>query len=352
MTILNLIAEYQTVGRRIPCDHLPICSWPLFRERRGAWRVQSRASGYAKNIREFKMKRKNLILKHISKEQRGIEIGPWFSPLAAKKDGFNSLVLDVFDKDRLIENAIADPAIPDDRVPCIEDVDLLGTSTEIEQLIASRNELGTFDYVVSSHNFEHLPNPIKFLQGCGRVLKAGGMLSMAIPDKRVCFDIFRPASTLGQWIEAYFENRDKPSLAQIFEHHASFAEFNRRAPYASEASTSLKGLYAQWLSSAEDVSPRKYQDAHCWVFTPASFELMIRDAKFLGISPFSVVSISKSKGNEFFVHLRNEAKNLNHEDDASAHFSQRQRVLSRMAQEAPYILSLSRRIGNMLRKRA
>jgi len=298
------------------------------------------------------MDRKKSILKFIEKNQRGIEIGPWFSPLAAKAEGFNCLVLDVFDKKTLIENAMSDPAIPREKISHIEEVDFLGTSTEIEALVGASDQIGSFDYIVSSHNFEHLPNPLKFLQGCGSVLKAGGMLSMAIPDKRVCFDVFRPASTLGQWIEAYFEKRDKPSLAQIFEHHASFAEFNRRVPYASEASKSLKGLYAQWLSSAEDASPRKYQDAHCWVFTPASFELMIRDAEFLGISPFSVVSISKSKGNEFFVHLRNEAKNLNHEDDASAHFSQRQRVLSKMAQEAPYILPWSRRIGNMLRTKA
>lgn len=290
------------------------------------------------------MKRRKIILKHIRKDQRGIEIGPWFSPLAAKNDGFNSLVLDVFDKDRLIKNAIADPAIPDDRVPCIEDVDLLGTSTEIEQLVASRNELGAFDYVVSSHNFEHLPNPIKFLQGCGRVLKQDGIISMAIPDKRVCFDVFKTQTTLGQWIEAFLEKRERPSLRQIFEHESLFANFNGREPHKSQVNKNLKALYAQWIGNIENKNSA-YQDAHCWIFTPLSFELLIREVYFLGLSPFEIVEISKTKWGEFYVHLRNAG--YAPEDDVafSREFHvQRQNLLTKITQDKQYFQSVRRRI--------
>ena len=71
--------------------------------------------------------------------------------------------------------------------------------------------------MISSHNFEHSPNPIRFLQGCGKVLKPGGVLSMALPDKRACFDYFRPHTTLGQWLEAFFAERERPTPAQVFD---------------------------------------------------------------------------------------------------------------------------------------
>lgn len=38
---------------------------------------------------------------------------------------------------------------------------------------------------------------------------------MAIPDRRACFDFFRPFSSLAAWLEAYFENRTRPTNAQI-----------------------------------------------------------------------------------------------------------------------------------------
>ena len=95
----------------------------------------------------------------------------------------------------------------------IEDVDLVGSSTHIGELVRARGEAGTFDYVVSSHNFEHLPNPIRFLQGCAEALRPGGILSMAIPDRRACFDYFRPVTRLSDWIQAFVEDR-KPAVSR------------------------------------------------------------------------------------------------------------------------------------------
>ena len=53
----------------------------------------------------------------------------------------------------------------------IEEVDLVGSCTHIGKLVRARGEAGKFDYIVSSRNFEHLPNPIRFLQGCAAARK-------------------------------------------------------------------------------------------------------------------------------------------------------------------------------------
>jgi predicted SAM-dependent methyltransferase len=294
------------------------------------------------------MSRIERILKHISKEQLGIEVGGWFAPLASRKDGYNCLTLDVFDQETLIKNAKADSSIDDATIPNIQQVDLLGTSTEIEQLVAFRNELGQFDYIVSSHNFEHLPNPIKFLKGCGKVLKQGGVLSLAIPDRRVCFDIYKSGTSLGQWIDAHMDDRVQPTQAQVFDNSSMMAHYQPKRPYQSPLRGKLEECYLNWVNNNLK-SNTPYQDAHCWAFTPASFELLIRDAYFLNLSPLSVLEITaRPKGNEFYVHLKNTGYNKDSTRPISAKDNdiKRQQLLTRTVLEPRYLMSLKNRLSS------
>jgi len=292
------------------------------------------------------MERRDAILKHVTKLQRGIEVGPWFSPLAPKREGFNCLALDVFDTETLRETARRDPHVPNDRIEFIEPVDIIGTSTNIETVIAERNLLGTFDYVISSHNFEHLPNPIKFLQGCGVVLKENGYLSMAVPDKRTCFDYFRPHTTLGAWIEAFFDDRDRPTLTQVFEQNSLHSRYKVGSeeltgfslnddPDQVVALQTLREAYETWIdrNNSKDTN---YYDAHCWLFTPSVFRQLISDAEFLGISPFSVEDVSESNGNEFYVHLRNTGYKTFSAEQIRVYYETRQHLLHSIESEAGY----------------
>ena len=49
------------------------------------------------------MTREEIILKHIKRDGRGLEIGPGCAPIAPKKQGFHVHVLDHCDKKALIE---------------------------------------------------------------------------------------------------------------------------------------------------------------------------------------------------------------------------------------------------------
>ena len=259
------------------------------------------------------MDRRDAILKYITKEQRGIEVGPWFNPIAPKREGYRCLSLDVFDSETLKKRAAADPNIVAESIPFIEDVDLVGSSTHIGELVRARGEAGTFDYVVSSHNFEHLPNPIRFLQGCAEALRPFGMLSMAIPDRRACFDYFRPVSRLSDWIQAFVEERSRPSRAQDFNSRELFARFDdgkqrafaflrNSSPEKVSVDLGLDVVFGDWMQRVR-AKDENYHDAHCSVFTPSSFELLIRDAAYLGLAPFEVVEIFDA-GGEFHAHLR------------------------------------------------
>jgi SAM-dependent methyltransferase len=283
--------------------------------------------------------RRDAILKYTTKEQRGIEIGPWFNPIASKREGYRCLVLDVFDSETLRKRAADDPNIAAASIPMIEDVDLVGSSTHIGELVRARGEAGAFDYIVSSHNFEHLPNPIRFLQGCAEALKAGGVLSMAIPDRRACFDYFRPVTRLSDWIQAFVEDRSRPSFAQDFAHRELFAGYDdgkqrigsfvrNRPPERVSANLNLDRVFGDWmerLRTKED----KYYDAHCSVFTPSSFELLVRDAAYLGLAPFEVVEIFDG-GSEFHAHLR---VNRSTEELRPANYEQTRNSLLRRVQD-------------------
>jgi len=259
------------------------------------------------------MDRRQLILKYVTKNQRGIEIGPWFNPIAPKREGYRCLVLDVFDAATLRQRATADPNVDKSMVPLIEEVDFVGSSTSIGDLVQGMGQAGTFDYIVSSHNFEHLPDPIRFLQGCGQALKPDGMLSMAIPDRRACFDYFRPVTRLSEWIQSFVEKRERPSPSQnfdtreVFAHidengRESFAFFRNSSTQRVSARLDLDHVYGDWMTRLQS-RDETYHDSHCSVFTPASFELLMRDVAFLNLAPFEVLEVFDS-GCEFHAHLR------------------------------------------------
>jgi SAM-dependent methyltransferase len=49
-----------------------------------------------------------------------------------------------------------------------------------------------YDFVIASHLLEHLSQPFLFLQEMVRVTKEGGVIFIALPDRRFTFDLTRP----------------------------------------------------------------------------------------------------------------------------------------------------------------
>jgi SAM-dependent methyltransferase len=285
------------------------------------------------------MTRQQHITKYISTSMRGIEIAPWHSPIVPKREGYNCVTLDFFDTATLHQRAKDDPQVDDALIERIEAVDIVGSAVDIRNLVEARGELGTFDYIISSHNFEHLPNPVKFLQGCSEVLKPDGMLSMAVPDKRGCFDYFKPYSTTADFIEAFFEDRTKPRLAQVFlsnSLHATYGGdpakfvFDQKAdPGMIGANRSLEESFAAWRARRES-GDGEYVDTHCWAFTPCSFCLLALELRRLELTHFDLLEATRTGGAEFYVHLRNSPRTL----DAEKFYDLRHKLLHGIQDEA------------------
>jgi SAM-dependent methyltransferase len=72
-------------------------------------------------------------------------------------------------------------------------------ATEVGQRIGSRQ----YDFILSSNCLEHVANPLKAIESWLSVLNPGGVLILALPDKRHNFDRLRPDTTLAHLIEDY-----------------------------------------------------------------------------------------------------------------------------------------------------
>jgi SAM-dependent methyltransferase len=260
--------------------------------------------------------RRDILLSEIDKNHLGLEIGPWFNPLVPKSAGYKSMSLDVVGEEELKRRALADPFVPDDRVSNIEPVDFIGPAGDMASLADTAGLAHRFDYVISSHNFEHLPNPVKFLRDARHLLNDGGRVILAIPDRRVCFDYFRPVSTTADFIEAFFEDRERPTLKQIFTQTSLESRYNNSGEtiasfhlgmdpkhvHAATGVDELKIAFQNWQHNLKR-DDLEYADTHCWAFTPSSFELILGDLLVLGLIDLKIDSVSSANGNEFYAKL-------------------------------------------------
>ena len=244
--------------------------------------------------------RKDRVLHFARKEHLGLEIAPFHNPLAPKRDGWNCLSLDICDEARLraMAEASDDPFVRGN-LANIEKVDVVASAGDLRGAIDRLGRLGQFDYICSSHNFEHLPNPVRFLRDCGEVLKPGGYLSMAIPDKRKTFDCARPLTGLKDFLEAYVTDRKQPSAFQLFEVESSLMHVDGET---RELAGDPVAAYEKLLAR---MSGFDYVDTHVSVFTQESFMLLLAELLILRLIPLRPVLV-QPEGIEFFVHLRND----------------------------------------------
>ncbi len=168
--------------------------------------------------------RKELLLAGISKHARITEIGPSFNPVASKAEGWNCWSIDHLDRDGLVAKYAKDPSVDTTR---IETVDFVWTGGALSDAVPLELH-GSFDAFIASHVIEHTPDLLAFLTGAETLLKPDGVVVLAIPDKRYCFDYFQPLTTTGQIIEAHAERRSRHTRRLSFDHVAYSVSNNGR----------------------------------------------------------------------------------------------------------------------------
>ncbi|MCK5002687.1 MAG: methyltransferase domain-containing protein [Gammaproteobacteria bacterium] len=239
----------------------------------------------------------------INLEGVGLEIGPSHSPLLPKRDGFNVEILDHANAEEL-KKKYAELGIDKEKLNNIEHVDYVWTGDALDELT---NKHDYYDYIVASHVVEHTPDLISFLSQCEKMLKSGGVLSLAVPDKRYCFDCLRPLSTAGDVMQAYYDKRTRHTPGTIFDHFSTVAFRNGCHTWYKDDQSELVFVHSvQEAMSAVERSraSEDYIDVHNWVFIPQSFRLISYDLKTTGFINLAEEVFFNTEGFEFHVQLK------------------------------------------------
>jgi hypothetical protein len=174
-----------------------------------------------------------------------------------------------------------------------------------------------------------------FLDSVRRLVRDDGCLVFALPDKRWCFDFFRPHTLAGDVLQAHRERRVRHTPATLF-NEVAYSVTLRGQPgwFAGESAAELVFAHppgrARQVFDAVCRPADVYRDAHAWQFTPASFELLILDLAASGGCDWRIDWVRPTAAVEFLGRLRPGARVPDGEDLQRL----RMEILRRMAREA------------------
>jgi SAM-dependent methyltransferase len=245
-----------------------------------AGRWQRRKIGYAKRRartivipaeRRHLGVRTRLAAQHLS--GAGLEIGALHMPLRAPSR------VDVRYVDRF--------TVPElrEHYPELDGYDLVtpGVIDDGETLATVAD--ASVDFVIANHMIEHTEDPIGTLKNHLRVLRPGGVIYMAVPDRRFTFD----------------RDRQVTPLSHLRRDHVEGSGWSRRAHYEEWARFVDQVPPDEVESRADDLERRNYS-IHFHVWTPGAFvELLTACRTEFGL-PFEIDALERND-HEFIVIL-------------------------------------------------
>jgi SAM-dependent methyltransferase len=236
---------------------------------------------------------------------QGLEIGPGYNPLLPKAERFRVETADYTDADGLRAKYAGNPHVDLERIEPVDHVLVEGRS-----LAEEIGKAGQFDYVVASHVIEHTPDMLGFLKSCEELLTPNGVLLLAVPDKRHCFDILQPLTSTGAVLQAHLDRRTRPTPGAVFDEVAYSAVRGNAIGWMPDDKQKLR-LHAPLNAAAEAYDAARltptYRDVHVWRFVPSSFRLIVQDLYAIGEIRLREDRFCNSIGNEFYITLSSSA---------------------------------------------
>jgi SAM-dependent methyltransferase len=238
----------------------------------------------------------------------GVEIGALASPAVRKSDG-EIFYIDYADTAFLKDHYRNDPAVDCDAIVTVDGV--WGANTLRQALGDER----VVDYVVASHVIEHVPDLISWLEEIKTILRPGGSLRLAVPDRRYTFDYLRGETVFADLLDAKLRKARAPLPRMILDCELSYRSVDSvdawngtidKAGLDKSARATPATIAAMMARAQEALERGAYHDTHCWVFTPQSFARLFEQAGALGLIGFSCDSLINTDRYqlEFFFALR------------------------------------------------
>ena len=140
------------------------------------------------------------------------------------------------------------------------------------------------DFVIANHLLEHLPDAIGAMKEWYRVLRPGGILFLALPDKRVTFDKHRPRTTLAHLV-ADHRDRGEGSRSSHYEEYARLVHNMEGDDAVREAARLMETSYS----------------IHFHVWIPEDIERLIAHVQDVFHLRWNVVQYVDSTGSDEFI---------------------------------------------------
>lgn len=241
---------------------------------------------------------------------KGLEIGPLNRPTFPDNPELRVETLDHATTSELRAKYELDPGIRVDDIVQVDWVWEGGPYTGIRKIPSD------YDFVMSAHTIEHSLDVVQFLVDCWSLLAPDGRLFLAVPDKRLMFDFYRPLTTIGDVLMGHsypealdFKARiDELEFASLLNGVGAWsqgpgaaASLGRNRPEQIRSNERFIELLKERESWRGEVG---YRDAHRWVFQPENLATIVRFLSRLDIVTFDVVATAPGPGCEFFMVLQ------------------------------------------------
>lgn len=169
--------------------------------------------------------------------------------------------------------------------------ELAGKKLVVPDIIDNGEVLGkvsdqSVDFVIANHLIEHTENPIATIKNHLRVLRPGGVLYLAVPDKRHTFDRDRPVTSIAHLWRDY---REGPDWSRR-DHFVEWVRLMEKAP-----DDKVPARVAKLMKTNYSI--------HFHVWTKDGFTKFLRHLKRALRFPFTIEA-TKPNGHEFIVILR------------------------------------------------
>jgi hypothetical protein len=129
-----------------------------------------------------------------------------------------------------------------------------------------------------------------------------------VPDRRYCFDVHRPPTTVGQMLEARELQATRPTTRAVYDYFSAAVHNDVRELWAGLPPSYDQRMHttAQALDKVAEGRSGTYVDCHVWLFSPESFLEQMHELRTIGESSWIVDSMHPTRHHqiEFMVRLR------------------------------------------------
>ncbi len=256
----------------------------LFTKVRGIWAIVARISWFPYSERIFK----DIF------SGTGIEIGGLNNPMTVVGNA-KVLQVDYLSTEDLRRKFSEQGAVD------IASVDVVADAHALDSAFSP----GSLDFVIANHVIEHFEDPLRVLRQFHRILRVGGIVHLAVPDKRVTFDKGRPRTPITHLIEDNLKYESSERETRLFQHYQEWVEM---VPPHLPVWSNVPKEHNDYLGNLEQLWADRYS-IHLHVWEPDDWTEIINYLNQNG-SPFKLLDYSyvfaPEDRNEFVLILRKE----------------------------------------------